>query len=45
MNQSHSNDPDVPTLFSVAKKLYQGMVITIVVFKFTEIVTGKRLTP
>lgn len=38
-------DPDQPTLFSVAKKLYQGMLITVVVFKFTEIVTGKRITP
>lgn len=43
MNQN--NDPDLPTLFNVAKKIYQVMVITVVVFKFTEIVTGKRITP
>lgn len=37
------NDKMSPT--NAAKLLYNGMVVGLVLVKFAEIVTGKRLTP
>lgn len=39
------NMDDKMTPTNAAKLLYNGMVVGLVVIKFAEIVTGRRLTP